>query len=246
MERVGGIGESAAPRRPPSPSWYDLFRRVGCKNAPARSGVVARGDGRAGKTRRDEGLVQLADELLLTAIARGDPEALGALYDRYGGLAFGLAQRLLGDRELAEDVVQEAFLAVWRHAASFDAGRGSVRAWLLTSVRHRCIDVLRGPRRGLKLEESVEAAVREAGSDEVWEEVARTLQAADIQRALDGLPDEQRNVVRLAFFGGLTHAQIAAQLQVPLGTVKGRMRLALEKLRETLGASGGLERALES
>lgn len=182
-----------------------------------------------------EGIVELSDEALLARMADGEPQSLGALFDRYGGIAFGVAYRMLSDRTLAEDVVQESFLSAWRHASSFDAGRGSVRAWLLTTVRNRCVDLLRGPRRELKLEESVEAILSErVAADDVWDEVARVLDAADVRRALDQLPEEQRLTVNLAFFGGLTHAQIAAQMRVPLGTVKGRMRLALEKLREAL------------
>lgn len=188
--------------------------------------------------------MELTDIALLSRMAKGDSASLGLLYDRYGRIAFGLALRMLGDRDLAEDAVQEAFLSVWRHAASFDATRGSARAWLLTMVRNRCIDVLRGPRPELGLEETVEAALnRQAAKDDVWATVARTLDADDVRQALEQLPEEQRVTVSLAFFGGLTHVQIAAQMRVPLGTVKGRMRLALEKLRETLVVLGNAEPA---
>jgi RNA polymerase sigma-70 factor, ECF subfamily len=196
-------------------------------------------------TAQAEGSGQPTDEALVVAIAAGDASALGALYDRYGSLAYGLAIRMMGDRDVAEDVVQETFVSVWRHAADFDPRRGTARAWLLTSIRHRCIDLLRGPRSPSKLDAPVEAALAVEAADDVWESVLRTLQAQDVRRALDRLPEEQRTTIHLAFFGGLTHTQIASQMAVPLGTVKGRMRLALDKLREMLLAPGELEPATE-
>ncbi|HLZ08217.1 MAG TPA: sigma-70 family RNA polymerase sigma factor [Chloroflexota bacterium] len=184
------------------------------------------------------------DESLLRRLAGGDSGALGALYDRFGRLAYALAYRMLADQTAAEDVVQEAFVSVWRNAPAFNPERGSVRAWLLTAVRNRCIDTLRGPRLASKHEAPVDLALEAEARDDVLESVLRNLQAQDIQRALDGLPEEQRTTVNLAFFGGLTHTQIAAQTRVPLGTVKGRMRLALDKLRELL-TTGGLKPASE-
>lgn len=182
---------------------------------------------------RQEGRARDESVLLMAQIAAGDTAALGRLYDLFSSLAYGLAQRMLGDAALAQDAVQEAFLAVWRHAQQFDPQRGTLRAWLLTVVHHRCITVLRG-RRSSALEDPLDEESAVTGSDEVWERVARGLDALDIQRAMTGLPEEQREVVRLAYFVGLTHPQIAAQLDVPLGTVKGRMRLALRKLRDAL------------
>jgi len=177
---------------------------------------------------------EVADALVLKRIASGDQTALGFLYDRYGGLAFGLARRMLGDAGAAEDVVQEVFLAVWRNADGFQPSRGSVRSWLMTAVRNRCIDLLRGPRHRLEANDG-EFADRTLAADDLWESVVEHLEAEDVQRALACLPEEQRITIHLAFFKGLTHAQIAAQLDVPLGTVKGRMRLGLEKLRNVLG-----------
>jgi RNA polymerase sigma-70 factor (ECF subfamily) len=184
------------------------------------------------------------DEALLRRLVGGDSGALSTLYDRFGRLAYGLAYRMLADQTAAEDVVQEAFVSVWRNAPTFSPERGTVRAWLLTAVRNRCIDILRGPRLASKHEAPVDQAFEAEARDDVLESVLRSLQAQDIQRALDGLPEEQRITINLAFFGGLTHTQIAAQTRVPLGTVKGRMRLALDKLRETL-TTGGLEPASE-
>jgi RNA polymerase sigma-70 factor (ECF subfamily) len=192
-----------------------------------------------------DGAAGITDEALMATLANGDSGALSALYDRFGRLAYGLAYHMLGDGEAAEDVVQEAFVSVWRNATSFDPRRGSARAWLLTAVRNRCIDALRGPRRPAKLDAPTEAALAIESPDDVWETVLRNLQAQDVRRALDRLPEEQRTTIHLAFFGGLTHAQIAAHMRVPLGTVKGRMRLAVEKLREHLLTSGGMEPATE-
>jgi RNA polymerase sigma-70 factor (ECF subfamily) len=153
--------------------------------------------------------------------------------------------RVLGDAAAAEDIVQEAFLAVWRNAAGYDGARGTFRAWLMASVRNRCIDVLRGPRRALKLDDTIEATLDLTSGDDVWETVVLHLRAQDVRRALDSLPDDQRTTINLAYFGGLTHAQIAAQMRVPLGTVKGRMRLALEKLRAVLASGPGLDPVVE-
>lgn len=189
--------------------------------------------------------VGVGDDELVLRVAGGDSVALGELYDRYGRLAYGLAYRILGDATSAEDAVQEAFLGVWRSAAGYDVARGTARAWLMTSVRNRCIDVLRGPRRLSKLDEPIDDAFDLQSDDNVWETVLQRLQAHDVRRALDNLPEDQRTTINLAYFGGLTHAQIAAQMRVPLGTVKGRMRLALEKLRDLLAPGRGFEPVAE-
>jgi RNA polymerase sigma-70 factor, ECF subfamily len=190
-------------------------------------------------------LASLSDEVLVSRIATGDSGALGVLYDRYGRLAYGLAFRMLADGPAAEDVVQEAYLAVWRNSVSFDPARGQARAWLMTSVRNRCIDVLRGPRRPFKLDEPIDDLLDLRAADDVWETVLQNLQAQDVRKALDNLPDDQRATIDLAYFGGLTQTQIASQMRVPLGTVKGRMRLALEKLRDLLANGRGFEAAVE-
>jgi RNA polymerase sigma-70 factor (ECF subfamily) len=190
-------------------------------------------------------LASISDEVIVGRIASGDSGSLGVLYDRYGRLAYGLAFRMLADGTAAEDVVQEAYLAVWRNAATFDPARGAARGWLMTSVRNRCIDILRGPRRPLKFDEPMEDMLDLRAADDVWETVLQNLQAQDVRKALDNLPDDQRTTIDLAYFGGLTQTQIAAQMRVPLGTVKGRMRLALEKLRELLANGRGFEPAVE-
>jgi RNA polymerase sigma-70 factor, ECF subfamily len=169
----------------------------------------------------------------------GDREALAMLYDRYSALAYGVAMRVLGDPARAEDAVQDAFVNVWNRASTFDAARGSLRAWLLTTVRNRCIDYIRGrgsrERREDELNPNVDYA--QAPSDP-WREVALSLERSAVRDAMSSLPAEQRQVVEMAYFGGYSHAEIADMTRVPLGTVKGRMRLALEKMSSYLRGRG--------
>jgi RNA polymerase sigma-70 factor, ECF subfamily len=163
---------------------------------------------------------------------RPSREIFEALYDAYHGQAFGLAYRMLGHSTDAEDVVQEAFLSAWRSLPTHDPDRGSTRSWLLTMVRNRAIDLLRARRRHseLALDEDLDAP----DLDDVPLQAVRHLDTEEAQTALEQLPSEQREVLELAFFGGLTHAQIAERLSLPLGTVKGRLRLALNHVRSTL------------
>jgi RNA polymerase sigma-70 factor, ECF subfamily len=150
--------------------------------------------------------------------------------------------RVLGDPARAEDAVQDAFMSVWFHAASFDAERGSLRAWLLTSVRNRSIDYLRGRGAHERQEHQLqpEVAYSLAPSDP-WHEVALSLERAAVRDAMASLPAEQRQVVEMAYFGGYTHTEIAGMTRVPLGTVKGRMRLALEKMGSYLRGRGTVD-----
>ena len=170
-------------------------------------------------------------------MAARDPAALGELFDRYGALAYGVALRVLGDPGRAEDAVQDAFLKLWHAASSFDAGRGSLRTWLVTAVRNRAIDQLRGrparERRELALREDFRAPA--AGPEE---QASASLEREAVRAGLAGLPIEQRQAVLLAYFGGYTQAEIAELTAVPLSTVKGRMRLALEKLGAYLKERG--------
>jgi RNA polymerase sigma-70 factor (ECF subfamily) len=182
---------------------------------------------------------ELSDPELAAGLAAGDVEALRMLYRSYGTLAYALAVRILGDPGRAEDVVQDAFMRVWSHAASYDPDRGSLRSWLLTTVRHRAIDYLRGrpgkARRELEL--TLEVPAQGAGSDP-WRDVAESLERQAVRQALASLPPDQRQVVELAYFGGYTQREIAEIVSVPLGTVKGRTRLALEKLASYLQGRG--------
>lgn len=161
------------------------------------------------------------------------------LYDRYAGLAYGVAMRVLGDPGRAEDAVQEAFMNVWSRAATFDANRGSLRAWLLTMVRNRCIDYLRGRGAHERLEQELQPDSAQAVStSDPWREVALSLERNAVREAMASLPIEQRQVIELAYFGGYTHIEIAGMARVPLGTVKGRMRLGLEKMSSYLLGKG--------
>ncbi len=186
-------------------------------------------------------LARLADEDLMQLVQRNDPRAFEAVYDRHAGSAFGLAYRMCGRRATAEEVVQEAFLAIWRSGARYDRARGSVRTWILGIVHHRAIDALRRSivhDRRRASDEGIEERFEATERTEV--EAVRRDEAREIRGLLDELPEEQRQVIELAYFGGFTHAEIAEMLRMPLGTVKGRMRLGLEKLRTRMSSEGAL------
>ena len=194
-----------------------------------------------------EALQRLADEDLMTLVERKDADAFAVIYDRHGGAAYSLAYRIVGDPSLAEDVTQEAFISVWRSGARFDAARGSVRTWTLGIVRNRAIDALRRSAGSApKLDLDDEAVLESRPAAELTDsEAIRRETARKVRGALSELPAEQSEVIGLAYFGGFTHSEIAEMLGMPLGTVKGRMRLGLEKIRNTLaehlGAGGPSE-----
>lgn len=184
---------------------------------------------------------QLADEDLMLRMRDGDARAFEVLFDRHGGPAFSLAYRMCGSRTRAEDVVQDAFMALWRSGARYDQSRGSVRAWILSVVRNRAIDSFRRESlRGARSLEEWNVADRVASPELTEVAVERRVEADRIRHALHDLPDEQRQVIELSYFGGFTHHQIAEMLALPPGTVKGRMRLGLSKLRISLGEAGVL------
>jgi RNA polymerase sigma-70 factor, ECF subfamily len=177
---------------------------------------------------------RLADEDLMPLLDRREPAAFEVLYDRHGGAAFSLAYRIVGDRPKAEDITQEAFLSLWRRGDRYDRARGSVRAWLLGIVRNRAIDVLR---RDVALAPSVsyeEHLTAAASPADTGVEALRREAAREVRSALAALPSDQLRVIELAYFGGLTHGEIAELLGMPLGTIKGRMRLGMEKIRAQL------------
>jgi RNA polymerase sigma factor (sigma-70 family) len=176
-------------------------------------------------------LVHLSDEALVALVARGEEDALAALYDRFGRTAYGLALRVVRDAELAEDVVQEAFLSLWRSAGRFVPERSRAGTWLLTLVHRRAVDLVRREerRRAEPIESAPEAA--DAAAEEApW----LRLERERVQTALASLPDAQREAIELAYYGGFTQAELADRLGEPLGTIKSRMFAGLARLGELL------------
>ena len=176
--------------------------------------------------------VDALDASLIERLVARDTAALGELYDRYGRLALSVAWRVLGEQQPAEDVVQDVFLAIWRSASTFRPERGSVRGWLLTSVRNRAVDRLRRARGLVGIDEF--EPILEAPNSDLWAAVNAQELAERVRRALAELPTEQRQVIELAYWGGLSQVEIADRVGAPLGTIKGRARLALAKLRASL------------
>jgi RNA polymerase sigma-70 factor (ECF subfamily) len=183
-------------------------------------------------------LARLADEDLLTLVERRHADAFEVLYDRHSRVAYSLAFRLLGDRQSAEDLVQDAFLAMWRGASRYSAGRGSVRNWLLSILHNRGVDRLRTLGAMARRQEALEQVEsrRPGQPDAASLGIGRAL-AGSVREELAALPDEQHEVLKLAYYGGFTHHEISEMLDLPLGTVKSRMRLGLERLRRGLGAA---------
>ena len=182
-------------------------------------------------------LRSLADEDLMRYVRKADPSAFGVLYDRHSGVAFSLAYRIVGTHARAEHVVQEAFLSIWRSGERYDRSRGSVRTWVLGIVHNRAIDGLRRATVHDKRRASDEGiAERLEAADRTDVEVARREEAGTVREAMEVLPPEQSQVIELAYFGGFTHSEIAEMLGTPIGTIKGRMRLGLEKMRGALVA----------
>jgi RNA polymerase sigma-70 factor (ECF subfamily) len=185
--------------------------------------------------------VHLSDEALLAQIARGDEAALGAFYDRFGRIVYGLALRVVRNAQLAEEATQEAFFAVWRTADEYRASRGSARAWLLTIAHRRAVDRVRYEQRRVvvnePLDETTQAQIREivpSAEDEAWVVFERER----LVRALAQIPDAERELIELAYFDGYTQTQLAERLGLPLGTVKRRTFNGLRRLRELLEAEG--------
>ena len=181
--------------------------------------------------RRERELAHLSDEALVALVARGDDGALGELYDRLAPVAYGLAARILRDAALAEDAVQEAFLAVWRSAPRFVAERARARSWILTLVHRRAVDLVRREqtRRTEPLADQPEAEGT-TPHEEAWLRLERTR----VQTALTRLPDQQREALELAYYAGFTQSELADRLGEPLGTVKSRMFTGLSRLRQLL------------
>jgi RNA polymerase sigma-70 factor (ECF subfamily) len=187
--------------------------------------------------RQTDDIGTLADEEVMHLVQDGNPRAFELLYDRHGGAAFSLAYRMVGNRVIAEDISQDAFLSIWRSRKRYQADRGSVRTWVLGIVHHRAIDALR---RNLVHErrrasaEGIEDRHEAPERERTDVEAARREEARHVRDALGTLPDEQCRVVELAYFGGFSHSEISEMLETPIGTIKGRMRLGLDKLRKGL------------
>lgn len=178
-------------------------------------------------------LAHLSDEALVALVARSEETALAELYDRYGRTAYGLARRILRDEALAEDAVQEAFLAVWRSAARFVPERGKASTWVLTLAHRRAVDLVRREdrRRAEPFDEAVDSTTETGADESVWLRYERER----VQEALKQLPDQQREALELAYYGGFTQSELAERLGQPIGTIKSRMFAGLGRLRELLG-----------
>jgi RNA polymerase sigma-70 factor (ECF subfamily) len=181
-------------------------------------------------------LAHLSDEALVALAARSEQSALAELYDRYGRPAYGLALRIVRDETLAEDAVQEGFLALWRTAARFVPERGKASTWILTLVHRRAVDVVRREER--RRTDTLEGTPEPSSDTEVDEEAWLRLQRERVQAALRQLPDQQREALELAYYGGFTQSELAERLGQPLGTIKSRMFMGLARLRELLGDPG--------
>ncbi len=178
------------------------------------------------------------DEQLLARIRTGDPGALGTLYDAYGRTVFAVIYRMLASPEAAEEVTQDVFHSVWRRARDYDRGRGAFRTWLLAIARNAAIDWRRTRGKRLLREVELDAAAAIPEGSSVEGQVMASLRAQRIREAVRGLPSEQRDVLALAYWGGLTQSEIADRTGTPLGTVKSRVRLGMEKLRQQLEDPG--------
>jgi RNA polymerase sigma-70 factor (ECF subfamily) len=174
----------------------------------------------------------LADEDLISLVEAADAEAFATLYDRHSRAAFSLAYRMMGERQASEDLAQDAFLKVWRNASSYRAERGSVRTWILSIVHNRGIDQLRSHASRRRTQDRVEAVAPRSQPSEAFAEIWRNSQRDQVREALNTLPSEQLKILELAYFSGYTHVEISELLRLPLGTVKGRMRLGLKKIRD--------------
>lgn len=174
------------------------------------------------------------DARLAARVRSGNREALGELYDRHAGPALAVALRVTADRSEAEDVVHDAFVAVWRKIDRFDPERGSLRGWLMTIVRNRAIDRVRTRRPAIELEDADQRSLLRTGPNPTWEATLQRATVVDVRVALASLPEEQRRALELAYFEGYTYREVADLTGVPPGTASGRLRLGLGKLREAL------------
>jgi RNA polymerase sigma-70 factor, ECF subfamily len=181
-----------------------------------------------------------ADRAVLALVTAGQLDALQELYDRYRVMAYSIALRITTDASLAEDVVQDAFLGVWRNASRYVEGRGSVKTWLLSIVHHRAVDAVRRRKPTTELPEREDVPPPQLTLPDVWQDVAAGLDRTEIAAAMATLSDVQREAIELAYWGGLTQQEIAERTGAPLGTVKSRVRLGLLALRRALTGEEGI------
>jgi RNA polymerase sigma factor (sigma-70 family) len=183
----------------------------------------------------------LSDEAIVALVARADQSALSELYDRFGRVAYGVAVRILRDEKLAEDAVQEGFLAAWRNADRFMPERAKASTWLLTLVHRRAVDLVRreNRRRAESLPDDADYASSDSAEDDAWLRFERER----VQDALRKLPDQQREALELAYYGGFPQSELAERLGQPVGTIKSRMFTGLARLRELLADPGPGETA---
>jgi RNA polymerase sigma-70 factor, ECF subfamily len=191
-----------------------------------------------GAKTRGRQYLMLADEELMLLVNNGEPKAFATLYDRHIRAAYCLAYRMMGEKQAAEDLAQEAFIKVWRRAGSYRAQKASVRTWILSIVHNRGIDQLRSLASRRRTQEKIEASAASSQPSEAFAQTWRNTQAEQVREALSTLPKEQLKILELAYFSGYTHVEIAELLGVPLGTVKGRMRAGLKKMRAYFGSQG--------
>ena len=185
------------------------------------------------------------DECLIQAVADGNDQAMALLYERYNTLLYSLALRMTASQQVAEDLLQETFLAIWRHAASYAPQSGSVRGWLLSIMRHRIIDYLRSKRsRGQDMPLEEAEWNEELAFPDVWEDAWHSIERSLIRECLGTLPSEQRSIIELVYFHDWTQLQIATRLHIPLGTVKSRLRLALLRLKREFERRGTYENVM--
>ena len=184
-----------------------------------------------GVTIRGKQYLILADEDLISLVHTADPDAFATLYERHSRAAYSLAYRMMGEKQASEDLAQDAFIKVWRNAASYRAERGSVRTWILAIVHNRGIDQIRSQASRRRTQDKIEADAPRSQPSEAFTETWRNSQREQVREALNTLPQEQLKIFELAYFFDYTHVEIARLLNLPLGTVKGRMRLGLQKLR---------------
>lgn len=174
----------------------------------------------------------------MSLVHEGDTKAFGMLYDRHSRAAYSLAYRMMGGRQAAEDLVQDVFLKVWRSTASYRADRGSVRTWILRIVHNRGVDQLRSLSSRRRTQDKVEASAETSQPSEAFAETWRNSRREQVREALKTLPPDQLKILELAYFSGYTHVEIAELMDLPLGTVKGRMRLGLKKVKDYFDSKG--------